>query len=142
MNYNKDRIKDLFTKLDRRNTGLLPRAKFIDAITNTSEWSSTIFLNAFLSLILPYDAILAFPTTDNEMDSVAKMFDNGEGDTDYMKFLAALRAEWAEKKVLPEATLINNEIQRQVSKCTCKQRFRVEQVAEGTYRVIYYLIRL
>jgi len=77
---------------------------------------------------------LAFPTTDLEMNEVAKMFDNGDDETDYMRFLAALRAEWAEKKVLPEATLINNEIQRQVSKCTCKQRFRVEQVAEGTYR--------
>jgi len=36
MNYNKDRIKELFTKLDRKNAGVLPRNKFIDAITNTS----------------------------------------------------------------------------------------------------------
>jgi len=92
---------------------LIPREKFIDAIMKTQ-----------------------FPTSRvNEMIPVADMFDHGDDLVDYPEFIAALRPDWEEKKPPPiEQDAINDEIQRQVQKCTCRQKFLVLQVGEGKYR--------
>lgn len=69
------------------------------------------------------------------MNAVADMFDHGDHMIDYMEFIAALRPDWEEKKPAAESDVIDDEIQRQVMKCTCRQKFRVFQVGEGKYRV-------
>jgi dystonin len=76
-----------------------------------------------------------FPTSRLEMNAVADMFDHGDRLIDYMEFIAALRADWEDRKPVVEGDVIEDEIQRQVMKCTCRQKFRVFQVGEGKYRV-------
>jgi len=111
MNHKKSRVTDLFRKIDRNNNGLIPREEFIDAIMKTK-----------------------FPTSRLEMNAVADMFDHGDHMIDYMEFIAALRPDWEEKKPETQADIIDDEVQRQVMKCTCRQKFRVFQVGEGKYR--------
>jgi hypothetical protein len=110
-NHKKSRVMDLFRRIDRNNNGLLPREDFINAIMKSK-----------------------FPTNRLEMNAVADMFDHGDGQVDYMEFIAALRPDWAEKKPPAERDIIDDEIQRQVMKCTCRQKFQVLQVGEGKYR--------
>ncbi|ODN01709.1 Dystonin [Orchesella cincta] len=112
MNHKKSRVTDLFRKIDRNNNGLIPREEFIDAIMKTK-----------------------FPTSRLEMNAVADMFDHGDHLIDYMEFIAALRPDWLEKKPMSEADFLDDEVQKQVMKCTCRQKFRVFQVGEGKYRV-------
>ena len=69
------------------------------------------------------------------MNAVADMFDHGDHMIDYMEFIAALRPDWEERKPEAEQDIIDDEVQRQVMKCTCRQKFRVFQVGEGKYRV-------
>lgn len=69
------------------------------------------------------------------MNAVADMFDHGDHLIDYMEFIAALRPDWLDKKPVSEGDVIDDEVQRQVMKCTCRQKFRVFQVGEGKYRV-------
>ncbi|XP_035712122.1 microtubule-actin cross-linking factor 1 isoform X8 [Folsomia candida] len=111
MNNKKSRVMDLFRKIDKNNDNLIPREEFIDAIMKTK-----------------------FPTSRLEMNAVADMFDHGDHLIDYMEFIAALRADWEDRKPMSEGDVIEDEIQRQVMKCTCRQKFRVFQVGEGKYR--------
>lgn len=77
-----------------------------------------------------------FPTSRLEMGTVADIFDrNQDGYIDYQEFIAALRPDWERKGPLTDAERIDDEVQKQVSKCTCRQKFRVHQVGEGKYRV-------
>ena len=70
------------------------------------------------------------------MDTVANIFDrNRDGYIDYQEFIAALRPDWERKGPLTDAERIDDEVQRQVNQCTCRQKFRVHQVGEGKYRV-------
>lgn len=76
---------------------------------------------------------------------MADIFDrNQDGYIDYQEFIAALRPDWERKGPLTDAELIEDEVQKQVSKCTCRQKFRVHQVGEGKYRVRFnkYFIRV
>ena len=67
---------------------------------------------------------------------MADIFDrNRDGYIDYQEFIAALRPDWERKGPLTDAEMIEDEVQKQVSKCTCRQKFRVHQVGEGKYRV-------
>ena len=49
--------------------------------------------------------------------------------------MAALRPDWEERGPLTDTERIDDEINRQVAQCTCRQKFKVFQVGEGKYRV-------
>ena len=49
--------------------------------------------------------------------------------------MAALRPDWEDRGPLTDAQRIDDEINRQVAQCTCRQKFKVFQVGEGKYRV-------
>jgi hypothetical protein len=84
---------------------------------------------------IPLSPHAEFPTSRLEMNAVADMFDHGDHMIDYMEFIAALRPDWEDRKPEVEQDVIHDEVQRQVMKCTCRQKFRVFQVGEGKYRV-------
>ncbi|XP_055390510.1 dystonin isoform X38 [Condylostylus longicornis] len=112
INNKKSRLTDLYRKMDKTNDGLIPRDVFIDGIINTK-----------------------FDTSRLEMGAVADRFDrNGEGLIDWDEFMAALRADWQDRKPLTDNDKIHDEVKRLVMLCTCRQKFRVFQVGEGKYR--------
>ena len=49
--------------------------------------------------------------------------------------MAALRPDWEDRGPLTDTQRIDDEINRQVAQCTCRQKFKVFQVGEGKYRV-------
>merc|ERR1719187_1864757 len=112
MNHKKSRVTDLFRKMDTDNDGAVPREDFIDGILKTK-----------------------FPTSRLEMGTVADIFDrNQDGYIDYQEFIAALRPDWERKGPPTDAEKIDDELQKEVALCTCRQKFRVHQVGEGKYR--------
>ena len=54
---------------------------------------------------------------------------------DWREFIAALRPDWTDRGPLTDMERIDDEINRQVALCTCRQKFKVFQVGEGKYRV-------
>ena len=70
-----------------------------------------------------------------EMNAVADKFDHGDGMIDWREFIAALRPDWEDRGPLTDTERIDDEINRQVAQCTCRQKFKVFQVGEGKYRV-------
>ncbi len=46
-----------------------------------------------------------------------------------------LRPDWEDRGPLTDTQRIDDEINRQVALCTCRQKFKVFQVGEGKYRV-------
>ena len=52
--------------------------------------------------------------------------------------MAALRPDWEDRGPLTDTQRIDDEINRQVAQCTCRQKFKVFQVGEGKYRVSRY----
>lgn len=62
-------------------------------------------------------------------------FDEGNSMIDWRKFMAALRPDWQERGPMTDAERIDDEINRQVALCTCRQKFKVLQVGVGKYRV-------
>ena len=76
-----------------------------------------------------------FPSSRLEMNAVADKFDHGDGMIDWREFMAALRPDWQDRGPLTDSERIDDEINRQVALCTCKQKFKVFQVGEGKYRV-------
>merc|ERR1711997_493571 len=105
------RVTDLFRKLDEDADGFLSRDDFIEGILK----------NKFLSSRL-------------EMNAVADKFDHGDGMIDWREFIAALRPDWQDRGPLTDTWGIDDEINRQVALCTCRQKFKVFQVGEGKYR--------
>lgn len=58
---------------------------------------------------------------------------------DWREFMIALRPDWGEdRSALTDTQRIDDEINRQVALCTCKQKYKVFQVGEGKYRVSQY----
>jgi len=53
---------------------------------------------------------------------------------DWREFIAALRPDWQDRGPLTDMERIDDEINRQVALCTCRQKFKVFQVGEGKYR--------
>ncbi|KAB7498535.1 Dystonin, partial [Armadillidium nasatum] len=71
------------------------------------------------------------------MGTVADIFDrNQDGYIDYQEFIAALRPDWERKGPITDAERIEDEVQKQVNLCTCRQRFRVQQVGEGKIQIM------
>merc|ERR1712004_302880 len=75
-----------------------------------------------------------FPSSRLEMNAVADKFDHGDGMIDWREFIAALRPDWQDRGPLTDMERIDDEINRQVALCTCRQKFKVFQVGEGKYR--------
>jgi hypothetical protein len=112
MNNKKSRVTDLFRGIDQNNEGFIPHEDFIDGIVKTKFSSSRI-----------------------EMNVVANMFDrNNEGIIEWKEFLTALRSDWEERPTT-EDEIIQDEVERAVNQCTCRNAFKVHQVTEGQYRV-------
>ena len=105
-------MTDLFRKLDEDADGYLARDEFVEGILR----------NKFVSSRL-------------EMNAVADKFDHGDGMIDWREFMAALRPDWEDRGPLTDMERIDDEINRQVAQCTCRQKFKVFQVGEGKYRV-------
>ena len=57
---------------------------------------------------------------------------------DWRKFMAALRPDWQDRGPMTDAERIDDEINRQVALCTCRQKFKVMQVGVGKYRVSHF----
>lgn len=112
--YKKFRVVDMLRRLDRNDEGFLTRETFINGLLRNRLKSSPL-----------------------EINEVANRFDQGNGLVDWRDFLSALKPEWQEPLPFTEADRIYDEINRQVSMCTCKQKFKVFQVGEGKYRVSY-----
>lgn len=108
----KSRVTDLFRKLDEDADGFLTRDDFVEGILKNK-----------------------FPSSRLEMNAVADKFDHGDGMIDWREFMAALRPDWEDRGPLTTDQLIDDEINRQVAQCTCRQKFKVFQVGEGKYRV-------
>merc|ERR1712019_180246 len=53
---------------------------------------------------------------------------------DWREFIAAFRPDWTDRGPLTDMERIDDEINRQVALCTCRQKFKVFQVGEGKYR--------
>ena len=117
-NNKKSRVTDLLRKLDEDADGNLSRDEFVDGILRNK-----------------------FPSSRLEMNAVADKFDNGKGMIDWRQFMAALRPDWAERGPLTDDERIDDEINRQVALCTCRQKFKVLQVGVGKYRVSHLRIR-
>jgi dystonin len=114
MNNKKARIMDFFRKLDKDNDGKVPKAEFIDGFLESK-----------------------FPTSRLEMERVADIFDrNGDGYVDQREWLDTLRPD-RDGQPKTESEIIQDEVQRQVAKCTCLVRYKVFQVGEGKYRVSF-----
>uniref|UniRef100_A0A224Z7W8 Short stop n=1 Tax=Rhipicephalus zambeziensis TaxID=60191 RepID=A0A224Z7W8_9ACAR len=119
MNNKKSRVMDLFRKIDKDNDGKVTKEEFIEGILKSK-----------------------FPTSRLEMERVADIFDrNGDGYIDHKEYIDTLRPDRdclvhgaKQNKPLTEAEKIQDEVQRQVAKCTCVHRFKVFQVGEGKYR--------
>ena len=115
-NNKKSRVTDLFRKLDEDGDGFLSREDFVDGILKNK-----------------------FPSSRLEMNAVADKFDHGDGMIDWREFMAALRPDWQDRGPLTDSERIDDEINRQVALCTCKQKFKVFQVGEGKYRVSWQI---
>ena len=102
---------DFFRKIDTDNDGKVILDEFIEGFLKSK-----------------------FPTSRMEMELVAPIFDrNNDGYIDHKEYLETLRPDRDVPKT--EAEIIQDEVQRQVAKCTCVQRYKVFQVGEGKYRV-------
>lgn len=104
----KGRATDFFRSIDDDNDGRIPIESFINGVLRARFESSRL-----------------------EMSKVADVIDtNHDGQIDSKEFLDSLRPD----KPITNDELIQDEVQRQVSKCTCSQRYKVYHVGEGRYR--------
>ncbi|XP_077965714.1 microtubule-actin cross-linking factor 1-like isoform X2 [Styela clava] len=112
MKNKKSRVMDFFRRIDTDGDGKITRKEFIDGIIKSK-----------------------FPTTLVEMERVADIFDQDkDGFIDYYEFVAALHPNKESYKPATDADKIEDEVVRQVAKCTCEKRFQVQQISENKYR--------
>lgn len=108
INQKKGRVMDFFRSIDENNDGRIPIESFINGVLKSRFESSRL-----------------------EMERVAEIFDkNNDGTIDNKEYLDSLRPD----KPVTDDELILDEVQRQVAKCTCNQRYRVYHVGERKYR--------
>ncbi|KAK3581860.1 hypothetical protein CHS0354_032763 [Potamilus streckersoni] len=111
MHHNKSRIMDFFRRQDHDRDGKVTRKEFIEGIMASR-----------------------FPTSMLEMEAVANVFDRDrDGYIDYKEFVQALRPD-NDAKPVTESEKIQDEVKRQVSKCTCVKQFKIHKIGEGKYR--------
>lgn len=107
----KARIIDFFKKIDSNNDGRVTKMEFIEGFV-----------------------VSKFPTSRLEMEKVCDIFDrNGDGYIDQKEYMDTLRPERDTPKT--ESEMIQDEVQKQVDKCGCKDKYKVYQVGECKYRV-------
>ena len=112
MEHKKAKMLDFYKKLDRNLDGRITKTDFIDGVLSSR-----------------------FSTNRLEMERVADIFDqNGDRYIDQKEYLDTLRPD-KEGQPKTESEIIQDEVQRQVGKCTCLIRYKVYQVGEGKYRV-------
>ncbi|KAJ8411591.1 hypothetical protein AAFF_G00163990 [Aldrovandia affinis] len=108
----KSRILDVFRGIDRDHDGRISQKEFIDNVLSSK-----------------------FPTNSLEMTAVANIFDiNGDGFIDYYEFVSTLHPSRDPYRRALDAEQINEEVSRQVSQCSCPQRFQVEQISANRYK--------
>lgn len=108
VNAKKGRVMDFYRSIDDDNDGRIPIDAFISGVLRSKFESSRL-----------------------EMERVVEVIDkNNDGTIDNKEFLDSLRPD----KPITDDELIQDEVQRQVSKCTCSQRYKVYHVGEGRYR--------
>ncbi len=112
MEHKKAKLMDFYKRLDKDGDGRITKTEFIDGVLNSR-----------------------FGTNRLEMERVADIFDlNGDRYIDQKEYLETLRPD-KEGQPKTESEIIQDEVQRQVGKCTCMIRYKVYQVGEGKYRV-------
>lgn len=108
INARKSRVTDFFRSIDDDNDGCIPIDAFISGVLRSRFESSRL-----------------------EMERVSDLIDkNHDGSIDNREFLDCLRPD----KPITDDELIQDEVQRQVSRCTCSQRYKVYHVGDGRYR--------
>ncbi|XP_074648651.1 uncharacterized protein LOC141904089 [Tubulanus polymorphus] len=122
----KFRLTDVFRKQARSEQGTLSREEFIEGMMNSK-----------------------FHTNRTELRAVFDIFDRDKsGEIDYREFMDALRpdrfqskryrpvggAKSRMKRQVTESEMVQDEIEREVAKCTCCRQFPMERIAEGKYR--------
>lgn len=111
MNNKKARVIDFFKKIDTNNDGRVTKAEFVEGFINSK-----------------------FPSTRLEMEKVVQVFDrNNDGYIDHKEYLDTLRPERDLPKT--ESEIIEDEVQKEVDKCSCMDKYKVCQVGECKYRV-------
>lgn len=107
----KARVIDFYKRIDSNNDGKVTKAEFIDGFCASK-----------------------FTTSRLEMVKAADVFDrNNDGYIDHKEYVDALRPDRDLPKT--ESEIIQDEVQKQVDKCTCSDKYKVLQVGECKYRV-------
>nr|XP_056710553.1 plectin [Euleptes europaea] len=108
----KSRALDVFRGIDRDQDGRISQQEFIEGVLSSR-----------------------FPTNVLEMSAVASIFDlNGDGYIDYYEFVSALHPSRDLLRRNADTDQIQDEVNRQVSQCSCAKRFQVEQISANRYR--------
>ncbi|UXI17137.1 cathepsin O-like cysteine peptidase protein [Sarcoptes scabiei] len=110
MNNKKARIIDFFKRIDSNNDGRVTKSEFVEGFVRSK-----------------------FTTSRLEMEKVAEIFDrNNDGYVDHKEYIDTLRPERDIPKT--ESEIIQDEVQKQVDKCNCLDKYKVSQVGECKYR--------
>ncbi|KAI3410026.1 hypothetical protein GPALN_006390 [Globodera pallida] len=115
--HGKARVSDLFRRIDKSGTGMVPRKLFIDGILASK-----------------------FSTTELEMARVADEFDKGDGLIASREFMNALRFDPKKmRRYEPktETERIHEEIARETARCTCAHQFPIQHISSDKDRVQY-----
>lgn len=118
MSNKKARIMDFFKKIDSNNDGRVTKSEFIEGFVKSK-----------------------FTTSRLEMEKVADIFDrNNDGYVDHKEYNDTLRPERDLPKT--ESEIIQDEVQKQVDKCACMEKYKVSQVGECKYRVSEFILKI
>uniref|UniRef100_A0A7E4ZUS0 GAR domain-containing protein n=1 Tax=Panagrellus redivivus TaxID=6233 RepID=A0A7E4ZUS0_PANRE len=113
--HGKARISDLFRRIDKSGTGVVPREDFIQGVL-----------------------LSKFPTTKLEMARVADKFDKGDGKISAKEFMNALRYDPKKQPVQKtDAEMIHEELRKEQGRCTCANRFPITHISTTESNVQY-----